>query len=172
VITKLSYRWRFVLGHELIRACGVVPRLSLFQILKNTQEDKFANVPHSHSSITHLLPSQCKILGRSRWFFCGLVLPSILWRIQGALLATEVSVLLSKKIIRSECRSQSLLRMMETHVHPQHSTVETSTLHFDSPLSTMALPPTNMMLTGDDIPTSDVEYIDLCNVNVNMMCEL
>lgn len=95
-----------LLGHALIRAAAVPARLSLIQILSpssvlNTSTPEGVRSMHHHTALTHLLPSQCSIFGPSVWFFCGLVLPSVFWRIQGLLMAAELRSILSKTITPS-----------------------------------------------------------------------
>jgi hypothetical protein len=103
-------------GHALIRAAAVPARLSLVQILKNTPPGAFSSGAHSHTAITHLLPAQCKALGHSKWFFCGLIYPSIMWRVQGLLVSMEVRNMLGRDVLRtSYCQSQSMLQLMQLY---------------------------------------------------------
>ena len=101
-------------GHGLIRAASVPGRLSLVQILKQGHPPTTA--AHSHTAVTHLLPAQCKVLGRSRWFYCGLIQPSIVWRVQGLLLAAEVKTSLSVDTLRMiPCAPHTMEQLMRSY---------------------------------------------------------
>jgi len=138
-------------SHELIRAMGVNMRLSLIQILRNTQSESYASAAHNHTSITHLLPSQCKLLGRGRWFFCGLVVPSITWRVQSLLLSIEARNVLSQKLSLKQNLSGSLFQKMKESIRKQTSCSGSSFFGVNDVQisnSTTALPSANMMLAA------------------------
>ena len=48
------------------------------------------NRTHRHALRTSLIAEFCRPLGSAKWMFTGLVTPSIIWRVQSLLLATEM----------------------------------------------------------------------------------
>ena len=36
-----------------------------------------------------MAPEFCRVVGEAKWFFCGLVAPSVIWRMQSLVLAEE-----------------------------------------------------------------------------------
>ena len=45
--------------------------------------------PHTHSKSIMVVPEFCRVVGEAKWFFCGLVAPSVVWRMQSLVLAEE-----------------------------------------------------------------------------------
>lgn len=174
----MSYVCALVLAaHELIRATGVTARLSLVQILQNSVDvNSITSAPsvHNHSSSTHLLPSQCKALGRSRWYYCGLIQPTIIWKLQGLLLAMEVRTLISTDILSTVIVSGSTPQALAVHLINTSNVTDVvadteesgidleggnSVEYFDAlsapPLN---LPSPNMVLTGE----FEIHYNEVC----------
>ena len=44
---------------------------------------------HTHSDSIMMAPEFCRVVGEAKWFFCGLVAPSVIWRMQSLVLAEE-----------------------------------------------------------------------------------
>lgn len=150
-------------------------RLSLIQILRNTQSESYASAAHNHTSITHLLPSQCKLLGRGRWFFCGLVVPSITWRVQSLLLSIEARNVLSQKLSLKQNLSGSLFQKMKESIRKQTSCSGSSFFGVNDVQisnSTTALPSANMMLAGKFLRVWNVICawdIRSCNAGITLL---
>ena len=156
-------------GHTLIRAAGVPARLSLIQILNHTQSEPIAAIAHDHTSTTHLLPAQCKILGRGRWFFCGLILPSIAWRVQSLLLAMEVKHVVFKGMATQALHpAESLLHRMQMYTSPAMSMTQSlsgAPGFTTASASALPLPSASVVLTGNQAPvlsTRPYHCICLC----------
>jgi endoribonuclease Dicer len=73
--------------HRLIGVTSVVGKFSAENLLSVVEH---IEVNHSHTpTVSHLLPEACTVLGPLRYYCLGLMLPSVLWRLQSCFLADE-----------------------------------------------------------------------------------
>ena len=121
--------------------------LSLIQILSNTQSEEFTRVTHDHTSVMHFIPAQCTIIGRSCWFFSGLVFPSIAWRVGSLLIAVEAQKYLSINMPLSHVHLLSANDMLKSVLCPRDSCKIKSGCDINSICDTL-LPDAGTILTG------------------------
>ena len=44
---------------------------------------------HTHADSIMMAPEFCRVLGEGKWYFCGLVAPSVVWRVSSLALSVE-----------------------------------------------------------------------------------
>lgn len=93
--------------HRLTQSLMISPINSHFQLvdrvdcgyddlqslpLDNDDAPKNSNHKKIRESICHLIPEYCVSLGRSAWYYMGMLSPAIIYRIQGHMLSYELKV--------------------------------------------------------------------------------
>jgi dsRNA-specific ribonuclease len=63
---------------------------------------------HCHASVQYLIPQFCQVLGKCKWYTVGLVVPSVVWRLEALLLAVEARKTLLKAIVNYDNRLLSI----------------------------------------------------------------
>jgi dsRNA-specific ribonuclease len=63
---------------------------------------------HCHASVQYLIPQFCQVLGKCKWYAVGLVVPSLVWRLEALLLAVEARKTLLKAIVNYDNRLLSI----------------------------------------------------------------
>lgn len=76
-------------------------------ILKRSNSGK-NHKRHTHSDSIMMAPEFCRVVGEAKWFFCGLVAPSVIWRMQSLVLAEEArsAIMVLVDAIPTDMRSQ------------------------------------------------------------------
>ena len=78
-------------GHRLVCALAVNGKLDSIPLLGRISASTRVSTqsPHSHAFISHLIPEYCSPLGKAKYYFIGVVAPSLIWRLQSLYLAEE-----------------------------------------------------------------------------------
>ena len=79
--------------HRLICTLAVNGRLDGLPLLSRipSMSTNCARKPHNHSFITYLIPEYCTPLGKAKYYYIGVVAPTLIWRMQSLYLAEEAS---------------------------------------------------------------------------------
>jgi dsRNA-specific ribonuclease len=102
------YRSKKIIPEECLDRLVKKPNytfLSCFQVTRSITLELMllpsgliSKVKHPHIGKSELLPEFCVILGEAKWFFAGILLSSLLWRVQSLVLAYESSQFLHNLI--------------------------------------------------------------------------
>lgn len=84
------------------------------KVMKQDQQTYFKQF-HSvsqHSELYSCTPSECVMLGKSKWYFAALIQPALAWRVQSALLAFEARDFIDD-VVSSQLRGVSEVETMQ-----------------------------------------------------------
>lgn len=80
-------------SHRLVCTFAVNGKLDGIPLLSRNAASVGASAvkTHNHAFISHLIPEYCSPLGKAKYYFIGVVAPSLIWRLQSLYLAEEAS---------------------------------------------------------------------------------
>ena len=80
-------------SHKLVCTLAVNGKLDGIPLLSRiaVSPGNLAKKTHNHAFMSHLIPEFCSPLGKAKYYFIGVVAPSLIWRLQSLYLAKEAS---------------------------------------------------------------------------------